>query len=248
MSTTPDAAELRVERTEVTHRGQRAPRSLSWPHVLRAGLGRVRAGARQVAAIDKKLLLATRVDDQEPAPRSPSFSFEVGERRQVEEVGRLSGETATEQRHMYERLDRGSRYFIGRYRGEMAFYAWLMFGEMELGSEPLPTAPGVAYSYKIFTAPAFRRLGLARAYYAFLRPILLEEGCRRLICYVKFDNTPSLRLHRSVGFRQVGVIWDAHLGPLRRALLIPEARPRLAELARQWLAVDWIGADGLCRS
>jgi RimJ/RimL family protein N-acetyltransferase len=194
---------------------------------VRAGLGRVRAEVRELAAVDKKLVLSMPIPADCSSALALPFSFELGDRGQVEEVGRLSGETRRELRYMRERLDRGDRFFIGRCAGQLAFNAWLMFGEMELGGKIRNLAPDVAYSYKVFSAPAFRRFGLARGYYAFVLPYLAQLGFRRLICHVRHDNLASMRLHQSVGFRCVGVIWDAHLGPLRRAILIPEAPPLL---------------------
>jgi RimJ/RimL family protein N-acetyltransferase len=251
METNTGVVELPSALTVAAHRGPPAPtirpaarKSRSTLQMVRAGLGRVRAEARHLLAVDKKIVLSTSIYADRAAPPAGPFCFELGGRRNVEEVGRLSGETRSELRYMYDRLERGDRFFIGRYGNEIAFNAWLMFGEMELGSGVTPTAPDVAYSYKVFSAPAFRRFGLARGYYAFVRPFLSRLGYRRLICHVRHDNLASLRLHQSVGFRNVGVIWDAHLGPIRRAVLIPEPhRPRLPAITRRSTGADWLSAE-----
>lgn len=234
MEQTTSTVELRAQRGDpaahhrrgTTSSPQRRGSSLSL-HTLWSGLGRIRAEARQLAAVDKKIVLAMSIHGDLPAAPSGPIGFEPGERRHVNEVGRLSEETRAELRYMRERLDRGDRFFIGRYGDQLAFNAWLMFGEMELGSGTTPTAPDVAYSYKVFSAPKFRRFGIARSYYAFVIPFLARLGYRRLVCHVRHNNIASLRLHHAVGFRRVGTIWDAHLGFIRRAVLISEAPPAL---------------------
>ena len=202
----------------------RKPRFLD--RVMKAGLWRLRAQAHGVAAVDKKVVLVMPIHLGRSPLLDRPFVFEEGHRRDIEEVGRLSGETRHELRFMYERLDQGDRFFMGRSGGQLAFNAWLMFGEMEIGGGVTGIAPDAAYSYKVFSAPAFRRSGLARGYYAFIRPFLAQLGYRSLVCHIRHDNVASMRLHQSVGFHSVGVVWDAHLGPLRRAILIPDA-PRL---------------------
>ncbi len=55
----------------------------------------------------------------------------------------------------------------------------------------------------VYTAPDFRRRGLARAVVGEMCHLLLRE-VTRVVLYVNADNTPALRLYRSLGFYEVG--------------------------------------------
>lgn len=55
----------------------------------------------------------------------------------------------------------------------------------------------------VYTAPAYRRRGLARSVVGEMCHLLLREVAR-VVLYVNADNAPALRLYRSLGFYEVG--------------------------------------------
>ena len=84
----------------------------------------------------------------------------------------------------------------------------------------------------VAVAPAFRGRGIAGAYYDHVRPGLAAEGYASIVAAVKHDNEPSLRMHRKVGFRTLGRLWDARLGPFRRTMLGPRTAATLGARSR----------------
>ena len=163
----------------------------------------------------RHVLLAT--DLQAPvepvSPRIP-VAFRFGS---LEDIERLD-----EHRHAYDeaakalarrRITAGDRVMLGIHEGAVVFYAWLMYGQMDLDTERLlPTSPEKVYSYKVFTSPKQRGLKICPAYYGHIRRLLQQEGYRVLLCQVRSANEPSLKAHRQAGFTQVGQFWEIQAG------------------------------------
>ncbi|MBS1860018.1 MAG: hypothetical protein JST11_31905 [Acidobacteria bacterium] len=101
----------------------------------------------------------------------------------------------------FERLDEGDSIVVGESAGAILFYAWLMYRQIELDEGVcVPVAPGMVYSYKVFTAANARGRGICGAYYRFIRPLLAREGFSRLSCRVLAQNKASLHAHCRAGF------------------------------------------------
>ena len=72
-----------------------------------------------------------------------------------------------------QRFAAGDRFTLGILDGKVVFYAWLMYGQMDLDFERLtPATPDEAYSYKVFTSPKYRGLGICPAYYSHVAGLL----------------------------------------------------------------------------
>lgn len=72
-----------------------------------------------------------------------------------------------------------------------------------------PYRPREAYRWvcetSVYLAPAIRRSGTGRALYDVLLPRLSTDGFRSAIAGMTLPNDASHRLHRAVGFQDVGV-------------------------------------------
>jgi GNAT superfamily N-acetyltransferase len=156
-----------------------------------------------------------------------SACFRYGDASDVEAVGALSGESEDELGYVRARLDAGDRVVLGHVDGRLAFYAWLMFGHIEVGARIAPVSSDVAHSYKVFTAPDFRGRGVAASYYDHVRPLLASEGYSSILATVRRDNEASLRAHHKAGFTRVGRLWDAKLGPWSHTVIGPRTRGRV---------------------
>jgi hypothetical protein len=107
-----------------------------------------------------------------------------------------------------ERLRAGDRLVIGESAGRIVFYAWVMFGHMDMGIRDFaPLPPDCAYTYKLFTIPDSRGRRICPAYYTFIRRELRGLGYRRLFAWVEAGNRSSIRAHTRAGFRIAGCIW-----------------------------------------
>lgn len=162
--------------------------------------------------------------DLEGAPRASTklpVSFHFGSSAELERL--------TEREHDYDeparafgrrRLAAGDELVLGTHRGTVVFCALLSFGQIDLGYEELiPTSPERAYSYKVFTSPAYRGLGICAAYYAHLACVLRRQGYAQLLCHVLSTNEASLRAHARAGFVGVGAVWEFQIGRRRRSFL-----------------------------
>jgi aminoglycoside 6'-N-acetyltransferase I len=66
------------------------------------------------------------------------------------------------------------------------------------GTESSP----VGFVEGVFVAPAWRRKGVARAFYAAIGDWARARGCRELASDALVDNEVSQRAHRALGFRE----------------------------------------------
>jgi hypothetical protein len=107
-----------------------------------------------------------------------------------------------------ERLNRGDSLAIGESCGETVFYAWLMYGRVDLDQRVIvPTVADVVYSYRVFTIAEARRHRICAAYYSHIRTLLARSGYRELVCRVGCSNAGSIRAHNVAGFRAAGRVW-----------------------------------------
>lgn len=110
------------------------------------------------------------------------------------------------------RLREGDSLVLGEVDGEVVFYSWLMYGQMDIDFKVfVPLGPQYAYSYKVFTTPAARGYGICAAYYAWITGNLNQQGYRRVVSRIGAGNVASVRAHRRAGFQPVGELWKAVL-------------------------------------
>ncbi len=159
---------------------------------------------RKIALVERTSVLSAELVHI-PDATSCAVIARLGE-CEIDEALELSHETEAERTLMRSRFRCGHVAFGGRVDGAMAFYAWVMLGEMEVGSLIFPIPPSFAYSYKVFTAPAFRHRGIASAYYAMLKREL--PGQRRVLANVAAHNHASYEMHRACGFTKFGSTWQ----------------------------------------
>ncbi len=179
---------------------------------------------RKFSPVRRHFVLAADVTKLADAPSRAVFS-RIGE-VDTDAALDLSQETEDERCLMQHRLTCGHWCVAGRIDGELAFYAWVMFGEMEIGTRVVSIPDAYVYSYKVFTARRFRRQGLASAYFAFLKRELsknervLTSACsnpydlsrrpatrQHLLTTVAADNVASRGLHERCGFSGFGTVW-----------------------------------------
>ena len=107
-----------------------------------------------------------------------------------------------------ERLRAGDRLVLCESGGRVVFYAWVMFGQMDMGlREYAPLSPDRAYTYKLFTVPDCRGRRICPAYYTFIKRELRPLGYRSLVAWVEAGNRSSIRAHLRAGFHPAGRIW-----------------------------------------
>jgi GNAT superfamily N-acetyltransferase len=66
---------------------------------------------------------------------------------------------------------------------------------------PWPGTPTCPFAVEVFTHPAHRRVGLARALLSWSMRVLAEHGHRHLALRVVADNFPARRLYEGLGFQ-----------------------------------------------
>jgi RimJ/RimL family protein N-acetyltransferase len=80
----------------------------------------------------------------------------------------------------------------------------------------LALAPDEAYSYDLFTDPAFRGRRLAAAARVPLLRFARGHGCGRLLSTLLPENAAGHRAPQLLGFRPIGWLWYRGLGAARR--------------------------------
>jgi L-amino acid N-acyltransferase YncA len=111
-----------------------------------------------------------------------------------------------------ERLRAGDRFVLCEAEGRVVFYAWVMFGQLDLSCRNyVPLTRDRAYTYKLYTVPSFRGRRICPAYYTFLKGQLREMGFRTVMAWVETGNKASIHAHQRSGLRAVGTIWHWRL-------------------------------------
>jgi GNAT superfamily N-acetyltransferase len=140
---------------------------------------------------------------------SPPIRFRFGSARDVASFTKESHDyDPAAQRFGLERLERGDSLIVGESGREVVFYAWFMLGQIDADLNLyLPMASEAAYSYRVFTVRHARGQGICGAYYEYLKQLLREKNCRRLVCRIRPGNTASIRAHARAAFREQGRLW-----------------------------------------
>lgn len=170
----------------------------------------LRLGAR-VASVRRKVLFECATADARVETAAVPVTFRYGNAWELRRLSapEYSYDDAARAFGM-ERLAAGDRLVVGESGGRIVFYAWIMFGQMDMGLRDYARlAPDQAYTYKLFTLGECRGQRICPAYYVWLKKELREQGYRSVRAWVEAGNRASIRAHERAGFRKAGTIWHA---------------------------------------
>jgi hypothetical protein len=198
----------------------------------------LRAAAR-IFFVRRKILFESGLDEPEPAQAGIPLLFRYGGEDDLSALTAPEfGYTREAREFGMERLYAGDRFVLAESEGDVVFYAWVMFRQMDLSCRNYtPLEPRQAYTYKLYTVPSRRGRRICPAYYSFLKRELRTMGYESVLAWVEAGNRPSIQAHTRAGFRKAGVIW--HFTVLGRQWFI---RPRTKKAARD-LRQKAIGCD-----
>ena len=97
-------------------------------------------------------------------------------------------------------LDQGYPYFVATVDGQVAGYAY---------ASSYRKRPGYRFTVEnsIYIDPRYQRRGIARQLMHVLIDACTAQGFRQMVAVIgDSDNTPSIELHRSLGFEHVGLL------------------------------------------
>jgi hypothetical protein len=80
---------------------------------------------------------------------------------------------------------------------------------------------GVAYVYRAYTEPGYRRLGLGVASHSQCLRALQHQGCRLVLSAVLPDNAWAFPPWIKLGYRRVGMARAIGVGRLRQVVVTP---------------------------
>jgi GNAT superfamily N-acetyltransferase len=115
------------------------------------------------------------------------------------------------------RLRDGHHCFVSRLDGRLVHASWTARERMwswYLGRD-IPLAGDETCTYDTLTEPSARGLGIGAAQRAYMVSQLREQGYRRLLATIYPENRPSLRMVEKLGYRRIGLIGYASVGPWR---------------------------------
>jgi hypothetical protein len=189
------------------------------------GRGILRAGAA-MCSFRRKVLFEGGVDDPRPNDATIPVAWRFGSDADLAAMTDPElGYSAEAREFGYERLRAGDRLVLCESSGQIVFYAWVMFGQLDLSCRNyVPLKPGHAYTYKLYTVPAFRGRRICPAYYSFLKRELRAMGFRSVMAWVEAGNRASLHAHERSGLGKVGTIWHWRLAG-RPYFITPEGIP-----------------------
>jgi hypothetical protein len=193
----------------------------------------LRTGAR-ICSVRRKLLFESELD-RAPSGGNPAvpLAFRYGNAYDLETLASPEYSYSADARAFgFERLHAGDRLVLCESGGRVVFYAWVMFGQMDMGCRSyVPLPPGRAYTYKLFTVADCRGRRICPAYYRWIGRELRVEGYSRLLAWVEAGNHASIRAHVRAGFRRIGCIW--HFRFLFRSYFVKPDLTPAAPLDRQ---------------
>lgn len=172
----------------------------------------LRAGAR-MCSFRRKVLFEGSVEDAAPQVATITVTWRFGDASDLLALTAPEFGYSEDAREFgLERLRAGDRFVLCESGGRVAFYAWVMFGQLDLSCRNYrPLAGDVAYTYKLYTVPAFRGRRICPAYYSFLKRELRAMGFRSVMAWVETGNRASIHAHTRAGLKPVGTIWHWRL-------------------------------------
>lgn len=187
----------------------------------------LRFGAR-MASVRRKLLFECSTAGARAADATAPLTFRYGTAADLSALAAPEYQyDAAARAFGVERMAAGDRLVLGESAGRIVFYAWVMYGQMDMGLRDYkPLRPNQAYTYKLFTRADCRGQRICPAYYEWLTRELRAAGYDAVFAWVEAGNRASIRAHQRAGFRQAGTIWHARFLFRSYPLLRPAvARP-----------------------
>jgi L-amino acid N-acyltransferase YncA len=168
----------------------------------------LRTGAR-ICSLRRKLLFESPLEEGRASSANAAVSFRYGDERDLASLTAPEHAYSGDARAFgFERLRAGDRLVLGESDGRVVFYAWVMFGQMDLSVRNYSTLPAdCAYTYKLFTVADCRGRRICPAYYQWVKQELWALGYNRLLAWVEAGNHASIRSHTRAGFRRTACIW-----------------------------------------
>jgi L-amino acid N-acyltransferase YncA len=172
----------------------------------------LRAGAT-LCSFRRKVLFEGGLDDPSPSTAAIPVTWRFGGEADLAAMTAPEfGYSAEAREFGMERLRAGDRFVLCESGGRVVFYAWVMFGQLDLSCRNyVALERDRAYTYKLYTVPSFRGRRICLAYYSFLKRELRAMGFRSVMAWVAAGNRASLRAHERAGLRPVGTIWHWRL-------------------------------------
>ncbi|MBS1824090.1 MAG: GNAT family N-acetyltransferase [Acidobacteria bacterium] len=212
--------------------------------VLRQRCGSVKEYARdRIFSVTRSILFETSCDSLDDSASAPAVRFRLAGAADLGALGEKPHEyDVSAKKFGFDRLQGGDSFVVGECDGDVVFYAWLMHDQIDLDQNVLiPTAEHIAYSYRVFTVEKARGRRLCGAYYTWLKRLLQEEGCKRLICRIGAGNRGSIRAHTRAGFEPCGDLW--------KFVLARHCTYRADRRLREWLGnlcpAEYFSSSGL---
>ena len=169
------------------------------------GLGGVWFGVLSKAGYRRLVLLERRLDEPVDvlAPRSDASFRPLESDDEAAFVALGQGDAAA----FRQRRERGHECWGAWCSGGLRHVAWIGFREVwvEYLSCTLLLEEGVAYVYRSYTEPGYRRLGLGPASHSRCMQALQRQGCRLMLAAVLPDNPWAFPPWLRVGYRRIGV-------------------------------------------
>jgi hypothetical protein len=165
-------------------------------------------------AYRRLLLLERRLD--EPILDVPALvPAEIGllERNEIAEYATLV--PGTEVADVHSQLDGGQLCFVARLEGSLICARWAATGRVWIDylACDLELAADEAYSYGLYTDPAFRGLAVSPAASVAMLRHLRAAGFRRVVAAILPENHASLRSVTKTGYRPYGLVGRVGFGP-----------------------------------
>lgn len=202
-------------------------------------MGVVRAWLRALAALGiyrRLVLLERRLD--EPIPDTPlPAGVEVRALGPADADAYAAFRPEQGAAELGRRLSEGQWCFAAWHGGRIISAAWGTRDRawIDYLDRALILGPAEAYSYDLYTDPAYRRAGLtAPTRIPHLRD-MRDRGYRRVLATLLPENIPAWGTPRSVGYRSIGWMGYVGLGPWRHHFCRMEpggARPASLEPRR----------------
>jgi ribosomal protein S18 acetylase RimI-like enzyme len=189
------------------------------------GLGGVWFGALSRAGYRRLVLLARRLDEP-VTPVPPRARVDVRLLRREDEAAFEAlgqGDAGVFRR----RLEAGHQCWGAWCSGGLHHVAWLAFRltQVEYLRCRLLLHDDVAYVYRAYTEPQYRRLGLGPATQTVCLQALREQGYRVVLAAVLPDNPWAFPPWLSVGYRRIAVIRALGTGPRPRVIVTLDSVP-----------------------
>jgi GNAT superfamily N-acetyltransferase len=185
----------------------------------------------------RRLVLLERRLDEPIVDVAALVPVEIGllERAEIADHARLV--PGTDPVDIRARLEAGQWCFVARLQGRLVCARWAATGRIRVDylACDLDLAADEAYSYGLYTDPAFRGHGVSPAASVAMLRHLRAAGFRRVVAAILPENRASLRSVAKTGYRPYGLMGRVKLGPWtrhfhRRAVGESEALPGARDL------------------